>query len=134
MIDPMVAPLADFLRYGMVSGRWRGGVSAILGNGYGFSENIVLGGSKKEYCEYGAATRILCWVYDVLDDFYQTRLSGLMGSEADSRAGNPCSLPRRRDPQFSYCGASLKKQGGRYRRTNFAFWVSGSFLSAGRWV
>ena len=75
-----------------------------------FSENIVLGGSKKEYCEYGPATGMSCWVYDVLDDTYLTRLSGLMGSEADSRAGNPCSFPRRVDPQYSYCVASLKKQ------------------------
>ena len=41
-----------------------------------------------------------------------TRLSGLMGSEVGSRAGDPCSFPRRGDPQVSYCVASLKKQGG----------------------
>ena len=61
-----------------------------------FSKNIVLGGSKKEYCEYGPAMGMSCWVYNVLDDFHPTRLSGLMGSEADSRAGNPCSFPRRK--------------------------------------
>ena len=65
-----------------------------------FSENIVLGGSKKEYCEYGTATAISCWLYGVLGDFYLTRLSGLMGSEADPRAGDPCSFPRRGDPQI----------------------------------
>ena len=53
------------------------------------NENIVLGGSGKEYCEYGPATRILCWVYDVLGELYLTRLSGLMGSEADSLTGDP---------------------------------------------
>ena len=58
-----------------------------------FSENIVLGGSKKEYCEYGPATGILCWVYDVLGDLYLILLSGLMGSEVDSRAGDPCLFP-----------------------------------------
>ena len=79
-----------------------------------FNENIVLGGSKKEYYEYGPATGILYWVYDVLADYTLTRLGGLMGSEADSRAGDPCSFPRREDPQFSYCVASLKKQEGRY--------------------
>ena len=99
-----------------------------------FSENIVLGGSKKEYCEYSPATGISCWVYQVLDDHNLTRLSGLMGSEADSRAGDPCSFPRRGDPQFSYCVAFLKKQGGRNRRTNFVFWVAGSVVSASRWV
>ena len=99
-----------------------------------FSENIVLAGSKKEYCEYGPATGISCWVYDVLDDFYLTSLTGLMGSEADSRTGDPCSFPRRGDPQFSYCVASLKKQGGRNRRTNFVIWVAGSVLSASTWV
>ena len=40
------------------------------GMGMEFSENIVLGGSEKEYCEYGPATGMLSWVYDVLDDFY----------------------------------------------------------------
>ena len=60
-----------------------------------FSENIVLGSSKKEYCEYGPATGMSCWVYDVLDDTCLTRLSGLMGSEADSRAGNLWSLSQK---------------------------------------
>ena len=98
------------------------------------SENIVLGGSKKEYCKYSPATGISGGVYHVLDDFYLTRLSGLMGSEADSRAGDPCSFSRRGDPQFSYCVASLKKQGGRNRRTNFVFWGARSVLSASTWV
>ena len=80
--------------------------------GMEFSENIVLGGSKKEYCEYGPATGILCWVYDVLGDVYLTRLSGLMGSEADSRAGDPCSFPRRGCPKLSHCeGLSQKARG-----------------------
>ena len=99
-----------------------------------FSENIVLGGSRKEYSEYGSATGMSCWVYDVLDDSYLTCLSGLMVSKADSRTGDPCSFPRRGDPQFPYYVASLKKQGGRSRRTNFVIWVAGSVLSAGMWV
>ena len=65
-----------------------------------FSENIVLGGSKKEYCEYGPATGISCWIYDVLGDYYLTRLSGLMVSEVGSRAGDPCSLPGGDTPKF----------------------------------
>ena len=77
--------------------------------GIEFSENIVLGGNKKECCGYGPTTGISCWVYHVLDDFYKTSLSGLMGSGADSRAGDPCLFPRRGDPQFSYCVVSLKK-------------------------
>ena len=39
-----------------------------------FNENIVLGGSRKEYCEYGPATAILSWVYDVLGELYLTYL------------------------------------------------------------
>ena len=96
-----------------------------------FKENIVLGGTRKEHSEYGPATGLLCWVYEVSGDLYLTRLSGLMGSEADSRAGDPCSFPRREHPQFSYCKASLKKQEGRYRRTNLVFWVAGSFFGWG---
>ena len=53
-----------------------------------FNEIIVLGGSGKEYCEYGPATGILCWVC-VLGESNLTRLSSLMGSEADSRTGDP---------------------------------------------
>ena len=71
------------------------------------SENIVLlGGSKKEYCEYGPAT-----VYDVLGDFYLTGLSGLMGSEADSRTGYPCSFPKRGDPNFHIAKLLSKSKG-----------------------
>ena len=65
---------------------------------------------------------ISCWIDYVLGDFYLTRASSLMGSEADSREGDPCSFPRREDPQFSYCVSYLKKQGGENRRTNFVFW------------
>ena len=65
-----------------------------------FNENIVLRGSRKEYSEYGPTTGILCWVYDVLGDLYLTRLSSLMGSEADSRAGNLHSLRRRGRPSI----------------------------------
>ena len=99
-----------------------------------FGENIALGGSKKEYCEHGPTAGISCWIYDILGDFYLTCVSGLMGSEADSRPGDPCSFARREDSQFSYCVASLKMQGERNKRTNFAFWVGASVLSATRWV
>ena len=91
-----------------------------------FSENIVLGGSKKEYYERGSPTGMSCWIYDVLDS-YLTRLSGLMVGKADSPAGDPCSFPRRGDPQFPYCVASLKKRGGRSRRTNFVSRKSGYY-------
>ena len=57
--------------------------------GMEFNENIVLGGSGKEYYEYGPATGILRWVYGVLGELYLTRLSGLMGSKADCRTDNP---------------------------------------------
>ena len=67
-----------------------------------FSENIVLGGSKKEYYEYGSATGMSCWVYDVLDDSYLASLSGVMVSKADSRAGDPRSFPRRGDPLLKF--------------------------------
>ena len=57
--------------------------------GMELNENIVLGGSGKECCEYGLATGILRWVYDISGELYLTRLSGLKGSQADSRTGNP---------------------------------------------
>ena len=57
--------------------------------GMEFNENIVLEGSGREYCEYGPTTGILFWVYDVLGELNLTRLSSLMGSEADSRTGDP---------------------------------------------
>ena len=39
-----------------------------------------------------------------------------------------------RPPIFILCSLSQKARGGDYRRTNFVFWVAGSFLSASRWV
>ena len=57
--------------------------------GMEFNENIVLGGSGKEYCEYGPAAGILHWVYHILGELYLTRLSGLMDSEVDSRTSYP---------------------------------------------
>ena len=54
-----------------------------------FNENIVLGGGGKEYGEDGPATGIVRWVYLILGERYLTDLGGLMGSEADSRAGDP---------------------------------------------
>ena len=59
MIGPaMMTPLAHFL--GMVRFQVYGGVSAILGNGYGIR-------GREGYCKYGPTAGILCWVYDVLD-------------------------------------------------------------------
>ena len=54
-----------------------------------FEDKIVLEGCRKGYCEYDPATGILCWVYNVLGESYLTRLSGLMGSKAGSRSGDP---------------------------------------------
>ena len=54
-----------------------------------FKDKIVLESCRKGYCEYGPATGILCWVYDVLGELYLTGLSGLTGSKADPRTGNP---------------------------------------------
>ena len=54
-----------------------------------FKDKIILQGSRKKYCEYGPATGVLCWVYDVLGESYLTSISGLMGSKADSRFGDP---------------------------------------------
>ena len=56
-----------------------------------FKDKIMLQGCREGYCEYGPATGILCWVYDVLGESYLTSypiLSGLMGSKADSCFGD----------------------------------------------
>ena len=60
--------------------------------GIEFENKIVLEGCRKQYREYGPATGILCWVYDVLGELYLIRLSGLMGSKADSRTDDPRCL------------------------------------------
>ena len=54
-----------------------------------WKDKIGLQGYREEYCEYGPATGILCWVYDVLGESYQTHLTGLMDSKADSCSSNP---------------------------------------------
>ena len=54
-----------------------------------FKDKNVLQGCREGYCEYGPATGILCWVYDVLGKLYLTHLSSLVGSKADSHFGNP---------------------------------------------
>ena len=65
-------------------------MSQVLFQGMGveLNENIVLGGGGKEYCEDGPTTGIIHWVYVILGEQYLTRLNGLMGSKADSRADN----------------------------------------------
>ena len=62
-----------------------------------FKDKLVSQGCREEYCEYGHATEILCWVYDVLGGLYLTRLSGPMSSKAGSRSGDPWSFPKRAD-------------------------------------
>ena len=57
--------------------------------GIQFKDKIMLQGSREGYCECGPATGILCWVYDVLGESYLTSISGLIGSKADSRFGDP---------------------------------------------
>ena len=77
-----------FFKHSMVSGLW-GELVLFQGMGMKFKDKIVLQGCREGYCEYGPATGILCWVYDVLGKLYLTRLSSLVGSKADSHFGNP---------------------------------------------
>ena len=77
-----------FFRHGMVSGL-RGELVLFQGMGMKFKDKIVLQGCREGYCEYGPATGILCWVYDVLGELYLIHLSGLMGSKADSCTDDP---------------------------------------------
>ena len=77
-----------FFRHGMVSGLW-GELVLLQEMGMKFKDKIMFQGCKEGYCEYGPATGILCWVYDVLGDSYVICLTGLMGSKADSRFGDP---------------------------------------------
>ena len=53
-----------------------------------FKDKIVLHGCREEYCEYGPATGILYWVYDVLGESYLTHLGGLMDSKAGCCSGD----------------------------------------------
>ena len=77
-----------FFTHGMVSGLW-GELVLFQGMGMKFKDKIMLQGCREGYCEYGPATGILCWVYDVLGESYLTCLTGLMGSKADFRFGDP---------------------------------------------
>ena len=65
--------------------------------GMKFKDKIMLQGCREGYREYGPATGILCWVYNVLSESYLTCLTGLMRSKADSRFGDPWSFPGRVD-------------------------------------
>ena len=90
--------------------------------GMKFKDKIMLQGCREGYCEYGPASGILCWVYDVLGESYFTCLSGLMGSKADSRFGNPWSFLGRVDFSiFDIVNRLWKSNGGRGRRPNFVF-------------
>ena len=77
-----------FFRYGIVSGLW---VESVLfyRMGMEFEDKIVLEGCRKGCCEYGPATGILCWVYDILGEIYLIRLCSLIGSKADTRTFKP---------------------------------------------
>ena len=78
-----------------------GGVGATLGNGYEIQGQNYVARLQGRVLWVSSRYRNLCWVYDVLDEYCLTWLSGLMGSKADSRFGNPWSLPGRLD--FSIC-------------------------------
>ena len=95
MIGLMVVhPVSVFLWHGMISGQW-GELVLFEGMGMKFKDKIVLQGCREEYFEYGPATGILCWEYDVTGESYLTRLSGLMNSKADCCSGDPWSFLRR---------------------------------------
>ena len=53
-----------------------------------FKDKTVLQGCREGYVEYGPATGVLCWVYDVLGEADLTRLSSLMGSKASFHFGD----------------------------------------------
>ena len=53
------------------------------------NDKLMLQGCREGYCDYGPATGILCWVYDVLGESYLSCLSGLMSSKVDACFGNP---------------------------------------------
>ena len=72
----------------MISGLW-GELVLFWGMGMKFEDKTVLQSCREGYREYGPATRLLCWVYDVLGESYLTWLSGLMGSKVNSRFGDP---------------------------------------------
>ena len=61
-----------FFRHGMVSGLW-GELVLFQGMGMKFKDKHVWRCCRKEYCEYGRAKEILCWVYHVLGEMYLTR-------------------------------------------------------------
>ena len=88
-----------FFRYGMVSGLW-GELVLFQGMSMKFKDKIVLQGCREGYCEYGPATGILCWVYDVLGELHLSRLFGLMSSKADSRPPIRDRFPGRETFQF----------------------------------
>ena len=57
--------------------------------GMKFNDKIMLQGCREGYCEYGPATGILCWEYNVLGETYWICLSSLVGNKAGSRFGDP---------------------------------------------
>ena len=84
---PNGGSVGAFFRYRMVSGLM--GESVLFqGMGTEFENKIVLEGFRKKYCEYSPATGFFCWLY-VLGELQVTQLSGLTGSKAGSRTGNP---------------------------------------------
>ena len=77
-----------FFRHGMVSGLCKKLV-LFQGMGMKLNDKLMLQGCREGYCDYGPATGILCWVYDVLGESYLSCLSGLMSSKVDACFGNP---------------------------------------------
>ena len=73
-------PVGLFFRHGMVSGLC-GKLVLFQGMGIKIKDKIVLQGFREGYCEYGTATGILYWAYNVLDELYLTWSSGLMSSK-----------------------------------------------------
>ena len=135
MIGLMVVhPVSVFLRHGMISGQW-GELVLFEGMGMKFKDKIVLQGCREEYCEYGPATGILCWEYDVTGESYLTRLSGL--NEQQSRLLFWRSVIVSQEGRYfksDIVKPPSKSNRGRGRRPNFVFWVAGSVLFVSRWV
>ena len=75
--------------------------------GMKLNDKLMLQGCREGYCDYGPATGILCWVYDVLGESYLSCLSGLMSSKVDACFGNPWSFRRRVDFSMWYCEPSV---------------------------
>ena len=72
-----------------------GRVSAILGNGCEIKGQSYVARLQRSVLR--VCYRSLCWVFDVLGESYQTRVSGLMGSKTDSHSSDLQSFHRMGD-------------------------------------